>query len=69
MLCLTHLHQVASQAHHHLQVNKSTQAKMTHTHLMTLTGEARVREIARMMGGVQITERTLAHARELLDTV
>ncbi len=69
VLCLTHLHQVASQAHHHLQVNKSTQAKMTHTHLMTLTGEARVREIARMMGGVQITERTLAHARELLDTV
>jgi DNA repair protein RecN (Recombination protein N) len=69
VLCLTHLHQVASQAHHHFQVNKFTEAKTTRTCLETLTGEARVREIARMMGGLRITERTLAHARELLDTV
>ena len=69
VLCLTHLHQVASQAHHHFQVNKSTEAKSTRTSLKTLTGEARVREIARMMGGLRLTERVLAHARELLDTV
>lgn len=69
VLCLTHLHQVASQAHHHFQVNKSTEAKTTRTSLETLTGEARVREIARMMGGLRITESALAHARELLETV
>lgn len=69
VLCLTHLHQVASQAHHHFQVNKSTAAKTTRTSLKTLTGEARVREIARMMGGLRLTDRALAHARELLDTV
>lgn len=69
VLCLTHLHQVASQAHHHFQVNKSTEAQTTRTNLETLTGEARVREIARMMGGLRITESALAHARELLSTV
>ena len=69
VLCLTHLHQVASQAHHHLQVNKSTEAKTTRASLERLSGEARVREIARMMGGLRITESALAHARELLDTV
>lgn len=69
VLCLTHLHQVASQAHHHLQVHKSTEAKTTRASLEMLSGEARVREIARMMGGLRITESALAHARELLDTV
>jgi DNA repair protein RecN (Recombination protein N) len=69
VLCLTHLHQVASQAHHHFQVNKSTEAKTTRTSLETLTGEARVREIARMMGGLRVTESALAHARELLEAV
>lgn len=69
VLCLTHLHQVASQAHQHLQVNKSTEAETTRTRLETLTGEARVHEIARMMGGLRITQSALAHARELLDTV
>ena len=68
VMCITHLPQVASLADQHLQVQKLTQARSTHATLEMLTGEARVREIARMLGGLRITERTLAHAREMLST-
>ncbi len=66
VLCVTHLPQVAAQAHHHLQVIKHTAKDSTETTIETLNEKDRVEEIARMLGGVEITERTLAHAREML---
>nr|VFJ42824.1 MAG: DNA replication and repair protein RecN [Candidatus Kentron sp. DK] len=66
VLCVTHLPQVASQADHHVKVQKQVADDSTKTALTALTGEERVREIARMLGGVEITEKTLAHAGEML---
>jgi DNA repair protein RecN (Recombination protein N) len=66
VLCVTHLPQVAAQGHHHLHVNKVTRKDSTHTHIDTLGTDQKVQEIARMLGGVKITEQTLAHARELI---
>lgn len=66
VLCVTHLPQVAAQAHNHLYVAKSSDAQATTSSVVTLTGQARTEEVARMLGGVQMTEQTLAHAREML---
>ncbi len=66
VLCVTHLPQVASQGHQHLQVSKRTDGQTTVTDIRALDGDSRVREIARMLGGVAITESTLAHAREMI---
>ncbi len=66
VLCVTHLPQVAAQGHQHLQVSKSGDRRSVQTSLSQLTDEDKVREIARMLGGVKITEQTLAHAREML---
>ncbi|OOZ36237.1 DNA repair protein RecN [Solemya velesiana gill symbiont] len=66
VLCVTHLPQVAAQGHHHLQVNKSSNGKGTRTEITQLSGTQRVEEIARMLGGVEITDQTLAHAQEML---
>jgi DNA repair protein RecN (Recombination protein N) len=66
VLCVTHLPQVASQADHHIAVTKATTGKTTRTEVVELSASARVNEIARMLGGVKITERTRAHAREML---
>jgi len=68
VFCVTHLPQVASQGHHHLRVVKLTDGKNTRTTLVDLSGEERVRELARMLGGVQVSEKALAHAREMLAT-
>jgi len=67
ILCVTHLPQVAAQAHHQLQVKKQTRDGQTHTGITPLTAKQRVEEVARMLGGVEITETTLAHAREMLE--
>lgn len=66
VLCITHLPQVACQAHHHLQVNKIMNQQSTHAHVKVLDNEQRVEEIARMLGGIEITSQTLAHAQEML---
>jgi DNA repair protein RecN (Recombination protein N) len=68
VLCVTHLPQVAAQAHHHLRVAKSSDGKSTQTQIETLDGIARRDEIARMLGGVDITRETLAHAAKMLET-
>jgi DNA repair protein RecN (Recombination protein N) len=68
VLCVTHLPQVASQGHHHLRVLKLTDGRTTRTTLTELTGHERVQEIARMLGGAQVTSKALAHAREMLAT-
>lgn len=67
VLAVTHLAQVASQAHHHLQVVKHNQAGQTESRVSPLQADARVQEIARMMGGQTITPQTLAHAETMLD--
>lgn len=66
VLCITHLPQVAACGHHHLQVQKNSAENQTHTQICTLDVDARIEEIARMLGGVEITRHTLAHAREML---
>ena len=66
VLCVTHQPQVAAQGHHHFQISKSSQGKVTRTEVVAIAGEERVAEVARMSGGVTITEQTLDHARELI---
>ena len=66
VLVITHLPQVASQAMQHLQVSKSQQNGATLSHIQALSKTERVEEIARMLGGIQITETTRNHAKEML---
>lgn len=66
VLCITHLPQVASCAHQHLMVSKSVADGQTRSTANHLDGKARTAEIARMLGGVEITKKTLAHAQEML---
>jgi DNA repair protein RecN (Recombination protein N) len=65
-ICVTHLPQVASQGHHHLRVAKLTDGKTTRTTLSELTMDERVEELARMMGGKEVTGKAREHAREML---
>jgi DNA repair protein RecN (Recombination protein N) len=66
VLCVTHLAQVASQAHSQFRVTKLTDGKITRTAVKPLGSVERVDEIARMLGGIDITEQARAHAREML---
>jgi DNA repair protein RecN (Recombination protein N) len=68
VLCVTHLPQVASQAHAHVRVAKLTDGKTTRTSLHTLTRDERIEEIARMLGGVDVTAKAREHAAEMLRT-
>ncbi|MGR9115924.1 MAG: DNA repair protein RecN, partial [Gammaproteobacteria bacterium] len=61
-----HLPQVASQAHYHLYVSKNNHSDITASSVRQLTTAERIEEIARMLGGVNITDNTLAHAQEML---
>jgi DNA repair protein RecN (Recombination protein N) len=66
VLCVTHLPQVASQSDHQLRVSKHVLHGKTRTRIEVLDEAARVEELARMLGGTNITDRTRAHAREML---
>ena len=66
VLCVTHLAQVAAQAHSQFRVIKQTDGKITRTAVKTLGPSERVDEIARMLGGIDITDQARAHAREML---
>lgn len=66
VLCVTHLPQVAAQANWQWQVSKATRDGVTLSSIQPLDANGRVQEIARMLGGVDITEITLQHASELL---
>ncbi len=68
VLCVTHLPQVASQANQHFQVSKQSSNGKTASSIEALDATARVEEIARMLGGLEITATTRTHARELLAT-
>jgi len=65
-ICVTHLPQVASQGHHHLRVTKLTDGKTTRTTLSELTMDERAEELARMLGGLEVTGKAREHAREML---
>jgi DNA repair protein RecN (Recombination protein N) len=66
-LCITHLAQVAAQGQHHVQVAKRAARGTTHIEVHALSGKERVAEIARMIGGVEISHKTLAHAEDMLE--
>lgn len=66
VLCVTHLAQVAGQGDHHLRISKTTDNTGTRTIIQRLSNEQRVEEIARMVGGINITDQTKAHAAQLL---
>ena len=66
VLCITHLPQVASRAHHHIQITKYTSENKALANMEQLSGERRIEEIARMLGGADVTPRAIAHAREML---
>ncbi len=67
VMTVTHLPQVAAQAHRHLHIEKQAEQETTLTRMALLDEAGRVGELARMLGGVNLSERTLAHAREMLD--
>lgn len=69
VFCVTHLPQVASQAHQHYQVSKIKSADHTSTEIFLLDDDQRLEEVARMLGGMTITDHTRAHAQEMIDNV
>ena len=66
VLCVTHLPQVASQAHAQVRATKLSDGRSTRTALHVLSQQDRIEEIARMLGGREITEKARAHAAEML---
>lgn len=66
VLCVTHLPQVASQGDRHLRVTKLSDGRTTRTALAELRGSERVEELARMLGGVEVSQKAREHAREML---
>ncbi|MDX1403650.1 MAG: DNA repair protein RecN [Woeseiaceae bacterium] len=66
VFCVTHLPQVASLADHHFRISKISDGKSTRTVVSHLNENERVEEIARMLGGMEITDRTREHAAEML---
>jgi DNA repair protein RecN (Recombination protein N) len=66
VLCVTHLPQVAARGGAHYQVSKAEKSGTTHSRIVELDADARVEEIARMLGGIKITATTRQHAREML---
>lgn len=66
VLCVTHLPQVASQAHHHYKVTKDKTSASTTTTIEVLKDDERILEIARMIGGIDLTPATKALAKEML---
>ncbi len=67
VLCVTHLPQVAAQGHAHLRVSKHSDGQATHTRIDTLDPTGRRDELARMLGGLEITRETRAHAKQMLE--
>jgi DNA repair protein RecN (Recombination protein N) len=67
VLCVTHQPQVAALGHHHFQVSKGSAGGTTTTRIRPLEPAERIDEVARMLGGIEITAQTRSHARELLE--
>lgn len=69
VLCVTHLAQVAAQASQHIKFSKSASESGTEGGVISLNRQQKTEEIARMLGGLEITQQTLAHAGEMLEKV
>ncbi len=67
VICITHLPQIAKFGDYHFRISKHVSRKRTITGIKPLGDKERVKEIARMLGGVEITRATLDHAHEMLD--
>ena len=67
IICITHLPQIAACGDHHYRISKSSDDEMTYTHVDELSQDERVEELARLLGGADVTETTLRSAKELLD--
>ena len=67
VICITHLPQIAQFAEHHFSIVKQVRKGRTRTTIKPLRGEARIKEMARMLGGVKVTKKTLDHAREMIE--
>lgn len=67
VIVVTHLAQVAAFANNHLHVVKDTDGQVTTSSVTRLQGEERVRELARMLGGMEDSHSALTHAKELLE--
>lgn len=63
VMCVTHLPQVAGCGHHHFIVSKETDGEMTETHMKPLDKRSRLQELARLLGGSEVTRNTLANAK------
>ena len=66
VLCITHLPQVAAYGHHHFRVSKLINKKTTRSVIEPLDFAGRTQELARMLGGENITQQTLSHASKML---
>jgi DNA repair protein RecN (Recombination protein N) len=66
VMCVTHLPQVAAQGHHQFQVSKAVNGGATQSSVAALDAKARIEELARMLGGVEITRETRANAKQML---
>jgi DNA repair protein RecN (Recombination protein N) len=67
VLCITHLPQVAAYADRHFRVEKKVEDRRTLTQVACLDGHERISEMARMLGGIRISEKSLEHAREMIE--
>jgi DNA repair protein RecN (Recombination protein N) len=69
IICITHLPQIAKFGDHHFSISKHVSEDRTKTSINCLSDSERINEIARMLGGEKITQATLDHAREMLESV
>ncbi|MCF7982127.1 MAG: DNA repair protein RecN [Pseudomonadales bacterium] len=69
VICVTHQPQVAAKAHHHLYVSKNISRESTDSQVAALSYQEKIAEIARMLGGIKLTDQTLAHAEEMIAPV
>lgn len=67
VLCVTHLAQVAAQGHGHFRASKAVRGGSSESRIERLADGTRIEEIARMLGGIELTEASLLHARQMLD--
>lgn len=67
VLCISHLPQVAAMANHHYYITKKVQNKRTTTSVTILEGNNKVEEISRMIAGIEVTELTKQHAKEMME--
>lgn len=67
IICITHLPQIAAFGSHNYRIEKDSDDSMTYTHIRALTKNEKIREIARLLGGTNITNTTLRSAEELID--